>query len=76
MAFCRRHGIQVPGDLAVSGFDGFPAPLGLPFRLTTVFAPWEASAFTAVSLVAAMTKGETVPSETVLPVALVPGDTA
>ncbi len=76
MVFCRRHGIQVPGDLAVTGFDGFRAPLGLPFRLTTVFAPWEESAFAAVGLVAAMTKGETVPSETVLPVELIPGDTA
>lgn len=76
MDFCRRHGMQVPGDLAVTGFDGFPPPLGLPFRLTTVFAPWQESAFAAVGLVAALAKGETVPSETVLPVELVPGDTA
>ena len=76
VAFCRRHGLQVPGDLAVTGFDGFPPPLGLSFRLTTVFAPWEKSAFAAVGLVSAMTKGESVPGETVLPVEMIPGDTA
>ena len=76
LVFCRRHGLSVPGDLAVTGFDDFPPPLGLPLRLTTVRAPWEECAFTAVGLVSAMTKGESVPAETVLPVTLVAGETA
>jgi len=76
MAFCRQHGLQVPGDLAVSGFDGFLLPYDLPYRLTTVFAPWEECARTAVDLVVTMTGGNAVPKETVLPVELIHGDTA
>ena len=76
MAFCRRQGLQVPGDLAVTGFDGFRSYAELPYRLTTVHAPWLECAQAAVGLVVTMTGGGSVPDETVLPVELVLGDTA
>lgn len=76
MAFCRRLGLQVPGDMAVSGFDGFPSQYALPYRLTTIFAPWEECARTAIDLVVTLTGENPVPAETVLPVELILGDTA
>ena len=63
VAFCWRHGMQVPGDLAVTGFDDFPVPFSLPYRLTTVSAPWAECASAAVGLVAAMMKGESIPAK-------------
>lgn len=76
MAFCRQQGLQVPGDMAVSGFDGFPSQYDLPYRLTTIFAPWEECARTAIELVVTLTGENPVPAETVLPVELILGDTA
>ena len=76
MAFCRTQGLQVPGDIAVSGFDGFAAPYALPYRLTTIFAPWEECARTAIELVVALTGQNPAALETVLPVELTLGDTA
>ena len=45
-------------------------------RLTTVRAPWVDAGSAAVSVLVKMIAGEEVPPETVLPVHLVPGDTA
>ncbi|BDI30509.1 LacI family transcriptional regulator [Capsulimonas corticalis] len=75
MTFCRRHGLQTPGDLAVAGFDGFTLPYDPAYQLTTVRAPWEECARTAIGLVVTMTGGNPVPDETVLPVELIHGDT-
>jgi LacI family transcriptional regulator len=72
----KSHGLRVPEDIAVTGFDGLPAPqFGLP-RLTTVHAPWDAAGRRAVELLLARLAGEEVPQRTVLPVHLVLGETA
>lgn len=73
---CKLHGIDVPGDLAVVGFDGlletrFPAR-----ELVTAGVPWETIASEAVKQVLRRFHGEEVPPLTLFPVTLIPGDTA
>lgn len=36
----RERGIRVPGDLSITGYDGIPAPPGLP-QLTTYSTPFQ-----------------------------------
>ncbi|MES2459270.1 MAG: LacI family DNA-binding transcriptional regulator [Armatimonadota bacterium] len=75
MACCAARGIEIPSDIAITGFDGFSAP-GIPrWQLTTVRAPWRAVAKTAVDLLVAHINGEQIPRETALPVTLKTGDT-
>jgi DNA-binding LacI/PurR family transcriptional regulator len=73
---CRRHGIRVPEELAITGFDDIPNPAAACFRLTTIRAPWSEVARLAVRLLVAQIGGEEAPRETVLPVKFVPGNTA
>ena len=35
----RRHGVDVPGSLAVSGFGGFELAMASGFNLTTIEVP-------------------------------------
>jgi DNA-binding LacI/PurR family transcriptional regulator len=72
---CRRLGIQVPGDLAVVGFDGIRPRFRPAYALTTIHAPWEDVAATAVELLLDLIEGKEVAQETVLPVELVVGET-
>ena len=73
---CAEHGIELPADMAITGFDGLWLP-GLPRRqLTTVCAPWRLVAKTAVDLLVAHINGENIPKETTLPVTLQTGETA
>ena len=74
--FCRENNLSVPDDLAIVGFDGFAAEHRPSRRLTTIRAPWGEVARRAVSLLVAQHDGQEVPARTVLPVELVPGDTA
>jgi DNA-binding LacI/PurR family transcriptional regulator len=76
LAHCQRRGVDVPADLAITGFDGDRNPLESRFRLTTIRAPWAEVARVAVRLLLAQFNGEEVPMETVLPVELAPGDSA
>lgn len=72
---CARQGIAVPEQLAISGFDGFVDDK-LPARaLTTIACPWAELAEKAVDLLWTRLRGEEIPAETVLPVALLEGDT-
>ena len=73
---CAERGIEIPTDLALTGFNGFWLP-GVPrWQLTTICAPWRAVAKTAVDLLVAHINGEHIPQETTLPVTLKIGDTA
>ena len=76
LGHCRSHGLHVPEDLAVTGFDGIAPPPGFISRLTTIRAPWKQIACTAVDLLIRRIEGEPLPAETTLPVELVLGDTA
>jgi DNA-binding LacI/PurR family transcriptional regulator len=71
---CWRHRLQVPGDLAITGFDDAFNLMAFRWRLTTVRAPWAEVARTAVRLLVSQLEGKEVPQETVLPVEFVTGD--
>jgi len=73
---CRHHGIDVPGEMAVTGFDGCPTPFEQFQTLTTIRAPWASAAQLAVKSLNDLIGGTSVPDETVLPVELVEGNTA
>ncbi len=72
----RELNIRVPDDIAVVGFDGIrltPRPF---CALTSIRAPWNEVAETAVDLLMMLIDGEKVEQETMLPVELAIGDTA
>jgi DNA-binding LacI/PurR family transcriptional regulator len=77
LSYCRVHGLRVPEDVAVVGFDGYRTPLDGVWSLTTIRAPWAQAARLAVEYLNSLIEGNTdVPMENVLPVELVTGDTA
>lgn len=68
MRFCGENGIRVPGDLALTGFDGFAwreFPEGFP--LTTVVVDWREVAAKCVELLIARIRGQAVPDLTIVP---------
>jgi DNA-binding LacI/PurR family transcriptional regulator len=71
---CAAYGLEVPGNLAVVGFDGIDT-MRLGNALTTIQAPWSDVAQTAVRMIMHSLDGGDVPRETVLPVTLLPGKT-
>jgi DNA-binding LacI/PurR family transcriptional regulator len=73
---CRARGVRVPEDLAVVGYDGISPLHPTPWCLTTIHAPWVDVAQTSVDVLLQRVAGKTVPAETVLPVRLIPGNTA
>lgn len=76
LSYCRRSGIAVPQELALTGFDGIESPIELDMRLTTVRAPWAQVATTAITYLVDLLEGKEVPTETILPVQLIQGNTA
>lgn len=73
---CRRAGIAIPQEIAVTGFDGIPSPIEQDICVTTVRAPWAQVATTAINHLLDLTQGKEVPTETVLPVSITLGNTA
>ena len=73
---CRVLGIAVPGEVAITGFDGCPMALEGYWRLSTVRAPWAKVAQTAVELLNESIAGRPVASETVLPIEWIEGQTS
>lgn len=76
MEYCLDHGIKVPSQIAVTGFNGHVPHIRPAYRLTTVSAPWWEAGSRAAHLVTSLISGTEVPHETVLPVSLYVGDTA
>ncbi len=76
VTYCGRAGIDVPRDIAITGFDGIESPIRLNVNLTTVRAPWAKVASTAVTYLVDLLDGRFVPDETILPVEIVHGSTA
>jgi DNA-binding LacI/PurR family transcriptional regulator len=74
--YCQDHGLRVPEDFAIVGFDGIVPQVRPAARLTTVRAPWSEIAREALGLVIRRLAGESLPEETILPVQLILGDTA
>lgn len=59
----RAHGLRVPDDVAVAGFDDERAALLLDPQLTTSRQPYRAMGVTAVELLLRAIRGESVPIE-------------
>ncbi len=76
LAQCRHYNINVPGDVAIIGFDGCPTPYAQFWLLSTVRAPWATAAQTAVEILNTMLSGQSVPEVTTLPVEFIPGQTS
>jgi DNA-binding LacI/PurR family transcriptional regulator len=74
-AWCIEKGLKIPGDFALTGFDGLTSTQRPSLNLTTIRAPWPDVARTAVGLLAARCEGQDVPERTILPVELLAGDT-
>ena len=79
---CGAQGVRVPDQLAVAGFDGFRDDL-LPARqLLTVGCPWPDVAAKALEVLVGLIENRdgrnanSAPTEIILPVALLDGDTA
>jgi len=71
MAALRRAGLSVPGDVAVTGFDGIQLGRHLHPSLTTVVQPMAALGETAVAMLSDRIGGADLPRRTVeLPVRL------
>lgn len=75
LSYCRKSGIQVPGDLAIVGFNGIESSVEPAQRLTTIHAHWAEVAERAVSILVDRIANRIVPLWTVLPVEFVAGDT-
>lgn len=58
---CQRHGIAVPGDLAIAGFGDFPIASGVHPRLTTVRVPGHDIGRTAAELILDRRDGTAIP---------------
>ena len=71
----QRLGLNVPGDLAITGFDGCPSPYNDPFPLTTIRLPWAEAASLAVIVLDRLIKHQPVDEFTTLPVSLLRGAT-
>jgi LacI family transcriptional regulator len=76
MEHCLDTGISVPGQVAVTGFNGQVPAVRTAYKLTTVSAPWFKAGSLAANLLTSLIAGRSVPLETTLPVSLKVGDTA
>lgn len=71
LAAVREHGLRIPEDIAVVGFDDIRLAHHLTPALTTIRAPIRETGQTAVKHLLAIIRGEQRPIETRLPVELV-----
>jgi DNA-binding LacI/PurR family transcriptional regulator len=63
LSLCRKNGIRVPEDLAITGFDNTAAGRISSVPLTTVQQPCKAVAEAAVAILLRLIKGETLSPE-------------
>lgn len=72
---CHEIGWRVPQDLAIVGFNGCWSERKLAHQLTTIRAPWSQLGQTAIAQLLDLKNGQEVPSQTLLPVEFVVGET-
>lgn len=68
---CRDHGLEVPGDVSVIGFDDLPIAQFAAPRLTTVRVPAGAMGRLAATRLFELIAGEAISTPDVLPVELI-----
>ena len=73
--WCLRHGIRIPEQLKIVGYDDTAFTTLCPIRLTSIHQPIAEIARYAVDCVSRRASGETVPVNTVFPVRLVARET-
>ena len=73
--WCLRHGIRIPEQLKIVGYDDTAFTTLCPIRLTSIHQPIAEIARYAVDCVIRRASGETVPVNTVFPVRLVERET-
>jgi DNA-binding LacI/PurR family transcriptional regulator len=74
--FCRENRIQIPDDLAVTGFDGLFPPVCPPdVRITTIVVDWEYVAYKAVSQLIELVEKREIPQETIVRCSFLNGNT-
>jgi DNA-binding LacI/PurR family transcriptional regulator len=71
----QRLGLNVPADMAITGFDGCHSPFTDPFPLTTIQLPWAEAASQAVIVLDRLIRHQSVDEFTTLPVSLLRGAT-
>ncbi|HLK14787.1 MAG TPA: substrate-binding domain-containing protein, partial [Fimbriimonadaceae bacterium] len=71
----QQLGLNVPVDMAITGFDGCPSPYNDPFPLTTIRLPWAEAAAQAVIVLDRLIRRQPVDDFTTLPVSFVRGAT-
>lgn len=71
LQICHTHGIDVPRDLKIVGFDDVNVSALTSPPITTIHQPIKEMAKEAVSLLTRAVAGELIPSRTTLPVSLV-----
>ncbi|MEO7715265.1 MAG: LacI family DNA-binding transcriptional regulator [Capsulimonas sp.] len=80
MRHCKKNGIKIPDDLAVTGFDGYaPHPFfeaAPAYELTTIRVPWVEIGRIAAQLLLKQIGGAEIPLETLVPVEFVCGTTS
>lgn len=75
VTYCKAHGIRVPEDLAIAGFNGIEPPVEPAHVLTTVRAGWSTVAERAIYQLVSVLEGREVTPITTLPVSLQVGNT-
>lgn len=74
--YCRENRIQIPDDLAITGFDGLtPGSCPDDVKLTTMVVDWENLSFKAVSLLIDIIEKREIPEETIIPGSFLYGNT-
>ena len=68
-------GVDIPGQVAAIGFDGFEHPCPPPFVLTTIRAPWAQVGREATRILQSLIEGKEVPALTLLPIEFFRGTT-
>jgi PAS domain S-box-containing protein len=67
----QARGINVPGDVAVTGFDNLRETGAVTPPLTTVYQPFPEAGRQAVEMVLAQLRGEPVPQQAIVPTKLI-----
>ncbi len=71
MRLLQSQGVQIPDQVAVTGFDDVAESWAITPPLTTIAAPFHEMGGKAVEMLLSLLQGETVPAEVVLPCKLV-----
>jgi len=72
---CQQHGLSVPQDMGIIGFNSLDLTTGLPIKLTTIRTPRRLMGITGARNLLARINGIEVERTVILPVELVEGET-